>query len=361
MRFQSARPLGELVEIVSQRFKNIEKRVRETRDDVAEVLGLVAQLMGDPDAMITGVAAIEDVQGGELVFANKPKLGTEALDRGAAAVAVRPDVAQKVGTKGNLIVTGYPKLVVTTIMGRFFTRPTAPAEPLPGHPGVYAGRGVEIGEGTILHPGVVIGHGSRVGRDCVFWPNVVVYDGVTIGHGCVFHSGTVIGAEGFGYEQVGYRQNDGRTAFVNIAHPHLGGVIIEDDVELGAMVCVDRGLMADTVVGAGTKVDNQVQIAHNCLIGRDVVMAAHVGISGSVEVGDCVMFSGKSGSADGIRIGRDAILLGQAGAAKDIPDGRELWAGFPTRPNREYLRRQASIERYYRLWPEMAKKLGLKP
>ena len=193
--------------------------------------------------------------------------------------------------------------------------------------GVVLGPGVRIGRGTRIGANSVIGPGVQIGRDCQIGSNVSVGFAL-IGDRVRLYAGARIGEAGFGAA-------GSSSGPVDI--PQLGRVIIQDGVTIGANTCIDRGAYDDTVIGENSKIDNLVMIGHNCVIGRNVLMAAHTGISGSVTVGDNVMFGGKAGVGDHITIGTGARVAGGAGVLADIPPG-ETWSGYPAKPLRQYLR-----------------------
>ncbi|RZJ18720.1 MAG: UDP-3-O-(3-hydroxymyristoyl)glucosamine N-acyltransferase [Brevundimonas sp.] len=194
-------------------------------------------------------------------------------------------------------------------------------------PGVVVGAGARIGRGSEIGANTVIGPGVQIGRDCVIGANVSLAF-CLIGDRVRILSGARIGEAGFGAAP-------SRTGPVDI--PQLGRVIIQDNVTVGANTCIDRGAYDDTVVGENTKIDNLVQIAHNCVVGRNCLMAAHSGISGSVTVGDNVMFGGQAGVGDHITIGQGARIAAGAGVLADVPAG-ETWSGYPAKPLRQSLR-----------------------
>jgi UDP-3-O-[3-hydroxymyristoyl] glucosamine N-acyltransferase len=194
-------------------------------------------------------------------------------------------------------------------------------------PGVVVGQGASIGSGTVIGPNTVIGPGVAIGRDCQIGANVSISFAL-IGDRVKILAGSVIGEHGFG-------ATAGSTGIIDI--PQLGRVILQDGVTIGACTTIDRGAYEDTVIGENTKIDNLVMVGHNCVIGRNNLMAANTGISGSVTSGDNVIFGGKAGVGDHLTIGEGARVAAGAGVLADIPPG-ETWSGYPARPIRQFLR-----------------------
>jgi UDP-3-O-[3-hydroxymyristoyl] glucosamine N-acyltransferase len=212
-------------------------------------------------------------------------------------------------------------------------------------PRVVVGRDTVIGDGCTLHAGAVIGAQVTLGAGCTLHANAVVRDRCRLGRGVTLHPGAVIGSEGFGYRPAA----DGRSL---VRIPHLGTVVLEDGVEIGANTCVDRAKFGATVVGAGTKIDNLCQIAHNCRIGRMTVIAGLTGLAGSVRVGDGVQIGGGCGVADHRSIGNGARLAAKSGVMTDVPDGA-TWGGFSAQDLRAELRVMAATRKL----PEWSRKL----
>jgi UDP-3-O-[3-hydroxymyristoyl] glucosamine N-acyltransferase len=200
--------------------------------------------------------------------------------------------------------------------------------------GVVVGPGARIGRGTVIGPNTVVGPGVAIGRDCRIGPNVSIGFAL-IGDRVTILAGAAIGEAGFGAAA-------GPQGMFDL--PQLGRAIIQDGVTIGANSCVDRGAFGDTVIGENTKIDNQVQIAHNVQVGRNCVMAAHVGISGSVVVGDDVQFGGQAGVGDHVTIGSGARLAAGSGVIKYVPPG-ETWGGAPARPAKRWMREIAWLAR----------------
>ncbi|MEZ6057128.1 MAG: UDP-3-O-(3-hydroxymyristoyl)glucosamine N-acyltransferase [Planctomycetaceae bacterium] len=196
------------------------------------------------------------------------------------------------------------------------------------HPAAVVGDDVVIGSNCDIHPGVVIGAGCHLGDNVTIHPSAVLYPGMKISDRVLIHAAAVIGADGFGY-----RFEHG--AYVKI--PHTGTVVLEEDVEVGAGATIDRGMIGSTVIGTGTKIDNQVMIAHNCQIGRHNAFASQVGLAGSVVTGDYVRCAGQAGIAHQLTIGEGALVGPQAGVKDDIP-AKESWLGAPAEPDKQFLR-----------------------
>ncbi len=338
---------------------------------VGEIARLLqATCLGDPKTLITGVAGLDATAPGTISFIEDPKLLSAALSSSASAIIAPVSMLeglqneQKRASKRSVSV-GKP--IVFTLNPRLsFAKVMEMLQPvsLPEkgvHPsaviekdahigagvtireGCYVGHHAHIGDGAILYPHVVIGDGAQIGDASVLFPSVVLYHHVQIGKRVRIHAGTVIGSDGFGYV------SDGK------AHhkvPQVGTVIVEDDVEIGANVSIDRATMGATRIGEGTKIDNLVQIAHNVQIGRNCILCGQVGLSGSVVVEDDVVMAGQAGLRDHVKIGKGAILGAKAGIMADVGAG-EFVMGAPAVPQREYMKTEAASRKL----PEMARQL----
>lgn len=313
--------------------------------DLGELLG--AEIVGDGIHEIKGVRSLDFAEQEHLSFLHNPKYVEEALSSRAGAILVA-DASLLPGR--NLLVCPEPYLALAHALEYFY-----PSElPPPGvHPSAvvaedvelgenasvgplaYVGAGSSIGAGSVIGPGCVVGLDVVIGAGSVLHPRVVVEDRCRIGDHCVIHSGTVIGSDGFGFATV-----DGKHHKV----PQVGIVVLEDDVELGSNVCVDRAALGETRIGRGTKVDNLVQIAHNVQIGEGCLLVAQSGISGSTKIGHHSVIAGQAGCVGHIDIGNGVVLAARAVATKDVPDGVML-SGHPGRPHREWLKTNANIQR----------------
>jgi UDP-3-O-[3-hydroxymyristoyl] glucosamine N-acyltransferase len=200
-------------------------------------------------------------------------------------------------------------------------------------PYVIVADGASIGDGSRLDAHVVVGAGVSIGTRCHLYPHVTVYSGTTLGDRVIVHSGARLGSDGFGYV---FR--DGAHAKI----PHVGRCLVEADVEIGANTTIDRGSIDDTVIGRGTKIDNLVQIAHNCRVGRLCLVMAQVGVAGSTWIGDGCILAGQAGVGGHLSVGDRARIAGQAGVFGDVPAG-ETWSGYPARKHSESLRASAAL------------------
>ncbi len=303
------------------------------------------ELEGDGSIRISRVASIDEACEGEITFLANPKYHVSLEKTRASAVILSPGIP----TSLPAIRCENPYLSfarVATLLQIDSHRPAGVSpdlvqgegcqlgEDLSIHPRVVLGKNVVIGDRAALHPGVVIGDDTVVGEESLLHSSVSIREGVRIGKRVVVHCGAVIGSDGFGFAQDGER-------YFKI--PQIGGVRIDDDVEIGANTTIDRGTLGDTVIGRGTKIDNLVQIAHNVEIGQDCIIVSQVGISGSTVIGDHVTLAGQVGVAGHLTIGDRVIVGAQSGITKDIPPGRMV-AGLPAINHREWLKAASSFE-----------------
>lgn len=326
-----------------------------TVQDLARLAG--GTLLGDAERDIRGVASLESAGPTDLSFAATAR----ELERAARSRAGCTLIPEGASLKGRTTITvPRPKLA----FARLAPLISPPEAPEPGiHPtavispaarlaaGISAGahvvvqRGASIGEGTRLGANVVVGAGAQIGAHCVLHPHVTIYPGARLGDRVVLHAGVIIGGDGFGYIPDGERLQK---------FPQLGGVVIEDDVEIGCNTTVDRGSLGVTRIGTGTKIDNLVQIAHNVSIGRNCLIVAQTGISGSTAIGDNVVIGGQAGIGEHARIESRSRIGGQAGVlpGKIIREGTVVW-GTPARPLAEFQKIFAHLSQL----PELARKI----
>lgn len=328
---------------------------------------LSGTLLGDGNVEITSVADIKAAKSGDIAFVQK----TDEIPSTRASCVIVPmdfSVAAETRPVGTTcyISTKNPKLAFALIAEILHPHKKPVGEV---HPSamisntakigsdvfigafVCVGANSIIGSGTNLRAGAKVGDNVKIGKDCVIHPNVFIEDGCTLDDRVILHSGVVIGADGFGYV---------RDAERHVKFPQIGTVVIEDDVEIGANSCVDRGALGETRIGAGTKIDNLVQVGHNVNIGKRVIIAAQTGISGSVVIEDDCIIGGQVGFGDHVRVLSGAVIGSQAGVlpGKIVRPG--VWWGTPIQPLDEYKRQNAhvkSIERLKAEVKEMKKRL----
>ncbi|MBX7171224.1 MAG: UDP-3-O-(3-hydroxymyristoyl)glucosamine N-acyltransferase [Pyrinomonadaceae bacterium] len=310
-------------------------------------------LKGDGDIEITKVASIEKAQTGEIAFAEK-----EFQSTNASCVIVPENFYQTLVCP--TISVKNPKLAFAKI-AQILHPPKKRASII--HPSAVisesaklgknlfigafccVGDNSEIGDGSQFRAGAKIGDNVKIGKNCVLHPNVFVEDNCTIGDNVILHSGVVIGADGFGYVR------DGANGYLKF--PQIGTVVIENDVEIGANSCIDRGALGETRIGEGTKIDNLVQIAHNVQVGKRVVIAAQTGISGSTILEDDCIIGGQVGMGDHARVLTGAIIGSQAGILPGKIVRAGVWWGTPVQPLDEYKRQNAMVKGLGRLKEEV--------
>ncbi len=319
-----------------------------TAESIAARVG--GTLTGDPGTLVSAVAPLDRARPHHVTFLSSARYASLLAESDAGILLVSPALAEVPGVARARIVVADPYEAVLSLLNDFY----APVDRVPGihatavigrgasigadatvGPYVVIGAGARVGERVHLHAQVVVGDGVEIGDDCELYESVTCYPGTTLGNRVRVHAGVRLGSDGFGY------------VFRNGTHekiPHVGRCIVEQDVEIGANSTVDRGSIDDTVIGAGTKIDNLVQIAHNVRIGRLCLIMSQVGIAGSVRVGDGAILAGQVGVSGHHAIGAGARLAAQAGVFGDVPAG-QTWSGYPARPHREALRAQAALFR----------------
>jgi UDP-3-O-[3-hydroxymyristoyl] glucosamine N-acyltransferase len=323
----------------------------------AEIAKLVdGEVVGDTTAVLKSFAPAERAQAGDLTFAENEDYFARAEQSAATAI-----IAEKRFSSSKKILIHVPnaRVAFAKALALFFPEqkfaagihPTAvvaksatidPTAHIGPHCAV--GERVKIGANSVLQGGNFIGDDSRFGDEVNLFPNVTIYPCTEIGHRVRIHACTVVGSDGFGYVLDGG---------IHRKVPQIGNIIIGDDVEIGANVTIDRGVLGSTVIGKGTKIDNLVQIAHNVEIGEHCIVIAQVGISGSTKLGNYVILAGQSGIAGHLKIGNQVTVAGQSGVMHDIPDG-EKWLGSPAQPDKQTKRQMIAIQHL----PELLKRVA---
>ncbi len=325
----------------------MKKRLKE----LAELVG--GSVAGDGDIIVSGVAGIETAREGDITFIANPKYKRMLLTSQASAIISDSPVQGK-----PTLITPNPYLAFARILELYHPTiieeegidPTTIVSPdaciedgvwISSH--VYIGKGTRIGKRVKIFPGVYIGNGVEIGDDTIIHANVSIREGTRIGKRVMIHCNSVIGSDGFGFAKDG-------TRYVKV--PQVGRVRIEDDVEIGACVTIDRATMGETVIGRGTKIDNLVQIAHNVEIGEDSLIIAQVGISGSTRIGNRVTLAGQVGVVGHITVGDDSKIGAQSGVINDVPS-EKVYTGTPAIPHRDWQKIQALLKRL----PEMRREI----
>lgn len=310
-------------------------------DYITDRLG--GELHGEPAQIIESLAPLEFAGPGQISFLSHPKFRSLLEGSRAACVIVGPDMAQAALVRGACIIADQPYLYYARLT-QLWKREHSPPQGPRIHPSAVVDPHAHVDSTAQVGALSVIERGAVVGAGTVIRARVSIGENCRIGERCVIHSGAVIGADGFGY----VRGPDGYVQF-----PQIGTVIIENDVEIGAGSCVDRGALGETRIGEGTKIDNLVQIAHNVTIGKRVVIAAQTGISGSTEIEDDCVIGGQVGMGDHARVLSGAVIGSQAGVlpGKIVRPG--VWWGTPVQPLEEYKRQNALVKGLGRLREEV--------
>ncbi len=322
-----------------------------TTRQVAEAVG--GELRGPDDLTITGLEEVGRAGPDQLTFIGSQNYVEKWKASAARAAVVDRKIEVGAGDGRALILVDHADLAIATLLERFAPPPVLP--PLGVHPTAVIDPSAKIGADTRIGPYCVIGPDARIGDRCVLhsavhvmaassvgddgtlWPGVVIRERCTVGDRCILHPNVTLGADGFGYRPA----PDGR-GMVKI--PQIGTVAIGHDVEIGANTAIDRGKFSATVIGDGCKIDNLVQIGHNCRLGRAVAVSGSTGIAGSVTVGDGAIIGGMVAIKDHVTIGAGATLAGASQVMTDVPPGG-TWAGSPARPFKEALREVAALRR----------------
>lgn len=322
---------------------------------------LQGDLYGDGEKEIGGIASLEKAQSGDISFVEKLEIINENQKITASCLIVPIDFNKQLPC--SYIKVQNPKLAFAKIAG--LLNPPKQPNPEIHHSAIISkdakigqnvfigafccvGENSIVGDGTQIRAGANVGDNVEIGDNCVLHPNVLVEDNSIIGSDVILHSGVVIGTDGFGYVRDEEQQK-------HIKFPQIGRVVIEDEVEIGANSCVDRGALGETRIGQGTKIDNLVQVAHNVRIGKRVIIAAQTGISGSVTIEDDCIIAGQVGFADHTTIKAGAIIGAKSAVFPGKIVRKGVWSGIPVQPLEDYKRQHAYLKSIPRLIKEIKK------
>ncbi|WP_139854540.1 UDP-3-O-(3-hydroxymyristoyl)glucosamine N-acyltransferase [Aequorivita sinensis] len=306
----------------------------QTLENIAILIG--SDYVGSPDFPVFGMNEIHVVQPGDIVFVDHPKYYDKALQSQATVILINKKVDCPVGKA----------LLISDDPFRDFNKLTRYFKPFTSSNSLIS-ESAEIGEGTVIQPNVFIGNNVKIGKNCLIHPNVSIYDNTVIGNNVTIHAGTVLGADAFYYKN---RPEN----FDKLLSG--GNVVIEDDVDLGALCTIDKGVTASTTIGEGSKLDNQVHVGHDTVIGKRCLIAAQVCIAGCVLVEDFVTLWGQAAITSGVTVGEKAIISAQSGVSKSLP-GHKSYFGSPAEEFRKKYKELAMVK----LIPDIIKKLDNLP
>ncbi|MCG2430246.1 MULTISPECIES: UDP-3-O-(3-hydroxymyristoyl)glucosamine N-acyltransferase [Aequorivita] len=306
----------------------------QTLENIAILIG--SDYVGSPDFPVFGMNEIHVVQPGDIVFVDHPKYYDKALQSQATVILINKKVDCPVGKA----------LLISDDPFRDFNKLTRYFKPFTSSNSLIS-ESAEIGEGTVIQPNVFIGNNVKIGKNCLIHPNVSIYDNTVIGNNVTIHAGTVLGADAFYYKN---RPEN----FDKLLSG--GNVVIEDNVDLGALCTIDKGVTASTTIGEGSKLDNQVHVGHDTVIGKRCLIAAQVCIAGCVLVEDFVTLWGQAAITSGVTVGEKAIISAQSGVSKSLP-GHKSYFGSPAEEFRKKYKELAMVK----LIPDIIKKLDKLP
>ena len=324
---------------------------------IAELIG--GRVEGNEDAAVCTFAKIEEGREGAISFLSNPKYTHYIYETKSTIVLVNEDLELEHPVSTTLIRVKNAYEAVARLLQLYESMkpkkkgidPTAiiAASAKVGQDvyiGAYAviGEGTVVGDGTQIYPHVVIGDGVQMGKGCLIYPNVTIYQGCQVGNNVTIHAGSVIGADGFGFapNQEGYDKI-----------PQIGIVIIEDNVEIGANTCIDRSTMGQTIIHKGVKLDNLIQVAHNCEIGENTVMSAQVGMAGSTKIGSWCMVGGQAGFSGHIQVADKTFVGAQCGVINDTKGNGEQLIGSPAMDPKVYFKGMAILRRLPDMYKEV--------
>lgn len=290
--------------------------------EIADLIGVT--FVGDANFLITGMNEIHVVEPGDIVFVDHPKYYDKALHSKASVVLINKMVDCP---QGKALLISEDPFRDFNALTKYFNPFKSASESI--------AQSAKIGSNTIIQPNVFIGNNVVIGNNCVIHPNVTLYDNCVIGNNVTIHAGSILGADAFYYK----KRTEGYDKLIS-----GGSVVIEDNVDIGALCTIDRGVTANTTIKKGTKIDNQVQIGHDTVIGENCLIAAQTGLAGCVIIEDNVTLWGQVGTNSGITIGENAIILGQSGVTKSV-DGNKTYFGTPIEESRIKLKELAGLKR----------------
>jgi UDP-3-O-[3-hydroxymyristoyl] glucosamine N-acyltransferase len=302
-----------------------------TLKEIATIIN--CEFVGGDDFPVLGMNEIHVVEPGDIVFVDHPKYYDKALQSAATIVLINKEVNCPEGKA----------LLISDDPFRDFNKLTLHFRPFQASNTAIAAS-AKIGEGTVIQPNSFVGNNVTIGKNCLIHSNVSIYDNTVIGDNVIIHSGTILGADAFYYK----KRPEGFDQLLS-----GGRVIIEDNVGIGALCTIDKGVTGDTTIGAGTKIDNQVHVGHDTIIGKKCLIASQTGIAGCVVIEDEVTLWGQVGTTSGIRIGSKAVVMGQTGVTKSI-EGGKTYFGTPVEESREKLKQLANLKKL----PEILNKLN---
>lgn len=298
-----------------------------------EIADLIeCEFVGDKDFPVHGMNEIHVVEPGDIVFVDHPKYYDKALQSAATVVLINKQVDSPEGKA----------LLISDDPFRDFNRLTRHFKPF-RFSNVAISESAEIGEGTMIQPNTFVGNHVRIGKNCTIHSNVSIYDHTVIGDNVIIHAGTVLGGDAFYYK----KRPEGFDQLLS-----GGRVVIHDNVGIGALCTIDKGVSGDTIIGEGSKLDNQVHVGHDTVIGKKCLIASQTGIAGCVIIEDEVTLWGQVGTTSGITIGAKAVIMGQTGVTKSVEGGKSYF-GTPIEESREKLKQLANVKRI----PEILNKL----
>ena len=301
--------------------------------EIAKIID--CQYVGSDDFPVLGMNEIHVVESGDIVFVDHPKYYDKALQSAATIVLINKEVDCPDGKA--LLISDDPFRDFNKLTNHF--RPFQSAS-------VAIAESAKIGAGTVIQPNCFVGHNVVIGQNCLIHSNVSIYDNTVIGDNVIIHAGTILGADAFYYK----KRPEGFDQLIS-----GGRVVIEDNVGIGALCTIDKGVTGDTTLGEGTKIDNQVHVGHDTVIGKKCLIASQTGIAGCVIIEDEVTLWGQVGTTSGITIGTKAVVLGQTGVTKSIEGGKSYF-GTPVEESREKLKQLANVKRI----PDIINKLNKK-